>query len=298
MKQRGQILKTGLLCWLLLCIGSLVNVHAQKRHYIYIQNDKKEKFTATLNNKVYHSSAAGYLVIAKLKKGTYQLAVTLAGKTPASQQVQCVVQDKDLSLIVQSSATGWALADAVTRQPLTANTQPVYANTSPAPETAETGNVNAATGKGIVKTAEQRSAIGVDQVYIDYTTDKPDTVKAFVPDYVAPAKNTPAANTGKVSYNTNCLALAVESDYNRVRRAMSSETSDDKMIQAAADNYKNRCYTTEQIRKLGFLFVSEQSRCNFFIAAKPHIYDLLAYASLESLFTSPAILEQFRKSAR
>lgn len=298
MKLRGQTLKAGILCWLLLCISSMVAVHAQKKHYIYIQNDKKEKFTASLNDKVYHSFASGYLVIAKLKKGTYQLVVTLPGKTPATQKVQCVVQDKDLSLIIQSNTTDWAITDAVTKVPLSASTQPVYVNT-PAP--AETSEVNKATTvntNGIIKTQEQRSAIGVDQVYIDYSTAKPDTVKAFVPDYVAPAKDASAANNGKVSYNTNCLALAGEADYNRVRRAMSSETSDDKMIQAATDNYKNRCYTTEQIRKLGFLFVSEQSRCNFFIAAKPHIYDLPAYASLETLFTSPAILEQFRKSAR
>lgn len=160
--------------------------------------------------------------------------------------------------------------------------------------------------KGIIKTAHQSSHLGVDEVYIDYTTSPSDTVALFIPannqigEHQTNSKNNPKPinkeNLGDASqYNKSCVYLASEADFGRTRKAMSLETSDDKMIATAKKTFKGKCFSTDQIKNLGLLFLAENSRLNFFKMAKPFIYDLLNFAALETQFTHPGVIQEFRK---
>jgi hypothetical protein len=156
---------------------------------------------------------------------------------------------------------------------------------------------------GITKTFQKLNEYGIDQVYIDYSVTKTDTITLFIP-YAGIAtidiNNGDTSRPGSTStsqYNRSCVNLATEADYGKIRRLMSAETTDDKMVQLAKSMFKNRCFTTEQIKKLGLLFISEQSRLKFFQVAKSFIYDVFNYASLETEFTIPSVIELFRKTA-
>jgi len=145
---------------------------------------------------------------------------------------------------------------------------------------------------GMVKAYERKAAMGLDQVYIDYNNGgKPDTVTIFIP-FAQPVSKAGSAD----QYNRSCVNLVTEPDYLKLRKQMSAEVSDDKMIQVIKRN-RNKCLSVDQVKSLGLLFVSEQSRLKFFEASKPAIYDLVNYPSLETAFTMPAIIEQFRKTA-
>lgn len=170
-----------------------------------------------------------------------------------------------------------------------------------------TKNLATNTNKGIVKTAHQTSQLGLDEVYIDYTTSPSDTVVLFIPvdNQVTEQQSNAKINTkstikeslGDASqYNKSCVYLASESDFGKTRKAMSAETSDDKMISIAKKTFKGKCFTTEQIKNLGLLFLAENNRLNFFKMAKGYTYDLLNFPSLETQFTHPGVIQEFRKN--
>lgn len=152
----------------------------------------------------------------------------------------------------------------------------------------------------IVKMYQKGGSQGLDQVYIDYAANPSDTITIFIP-FVSQTRqkgdttNPQNSNTAN-QYNINCVNLATEIDYAKSRKLMSSQTTDDKMVNIAIKSFKNKCYTVEQIKTFGLLFLSEQSRYKFFISAKAYIYDIVNYSSLETQFTLPNIIEQFRKS--
>lgn len=196
---------------------------------------------------------------------------------------------------------------------------PVVINTlSPVPTKNETvTNTNkedaAQTSAGgnkyqIVKTYDRNGYQGIDQVYIDYSPIKNDTITVFIPYNNYPSTTQTSTteiiiDTSKVNnvgsanqYNRSCVNLATDVDFAKTRKLMSYETTDDKMTAIAKRTFKDKCFTAEQIKKLGMLYLSEQSRCKFFIMSKPFVYDVLNYGSLETQFTLSSTIEQFRKS--
>jgi hypothetical protein len=160
----------------------------------------------------------------------------------------------------------------------------------------------------IAKTYDKSNGQGIDQVYVDYMPNRNDTIAIFIPYASQEAQNEQKKEVGfdttkhnvvgnSNQYNRSCVHLATDEDYARIRRQMSYETTDDKMIASARRSFKNKCVTTDQIRNLGLLFLSEQNRYKFFASAKPFIYDVFNYPSLEIEFKVGNMIEQFRKSA-
>lgn len=160
----------------------------------------------------------------------------------------------------------------------------------------------------VSKTYEKGNSQGIDQVYVDYMPNRNDTITIFIPyaDQVAGNDQKPAINVDTTKhnvvgnsnqYNRSCVHLVTDEEYARIRRQMSYETTDDRMIVSARRSLKNKCVTTEQVKSLGLLFLSEQNRYKFFVAAKPFIYDVFNYSSLETEFKVSNMIDQFRKSA-
>lgn len=179
-------------------------------------------------------------------------------------------------------------------------------DTVPAPEKSKE-----TTSTTIVRTYQKGGAQGIDEVYVDYSSNPKDTIVIFIPiaekvedvKQSKPVTTTQAVDTSKsknpgkaYQYNTSCVQMATESDFAKTRKLMSLETTDEKMIVSAKKSFSNKCYYVEQIRSLGLLFLSEQSKLKFFTMAKPFIYDRLNYASLETQFTLFANIDQFRKT--
>lgn len=165
------------------------------------------------------------------------------------------------------------------------------------------------TNKRIIRAYQKNVINGVDEMYLDYTINPTDTIIVFIPISTETEtnfndnlpqnqvhnKSNSSTNVNANQYNTSCVYLATESDYLKTRKLMSAETSDDKMIKTAKNNFSNKCYYVEQIQKLGLLFLSEQSRLKFFKTAYQNIYDRYNYSSLEMQFTLSSVISQFRQ---
>lgn len=191
-------------------------------------------------------------------------------------------------------------------------------NTTNTQTSTSKNNISVNSEKKIIKTYQKNDINGIDEMYIDYTTNPSDTIIIFIPinaqeeiqdtqekhntdkiNYSNSPKSKNSSNTISASnstqYNTSCVYLATEADYLKTRKIMSYETSDDKMIKAAKKSFTNKCYYVEQIQKLGLLFISEQSRLKFFKEAYPNVYDKSNFASLEIQFTISSVINQFRQ---
>lgn len=94
--------------------------------------------------------------------------------------------------------------------------------------------------------------------------------------------------------NSNCKNIATDEDYARLRRKMAMETTDEKMIKEAKKVYRNKCFTTSQIKKLSTLFLSDEGRYNFFNASYNSVADVSQYSMLESEFIDPAFISRFK----
>ena len=75
---------------------------------------------------------------------------------------------------------------------------------------------------------------------------------------------------------------------------MAAKTSDDGMVSEAKKLFKNKCFTTDQIKNLGSLFLTSAGKYQFFDAAYLHVTDRDQFASLQSEITDAYYLKRFK----
>jgi hypothetical protein len=76
---------------------------------------------------------------------------------------------------------------------------------------------------------------------------------------------------------------------------MAGERSDDGMIGEARRLFRTRCFTVEQIRNLGALFLEDGGRYRFFDASYTHVSDLENFPTLEKELKDAYYLGRFRE---
>lgn len=97
---------------LFLCMAVLVfstETKAQdpdNNHFIYIQAKAKQPFYVILNKKVYSSSSIGYLIIPKLKDGSYDLRIGFPQAQAPEQNFTCVVKGSDAGYSLEKGDAG------------------------------------------------------------------------------------------------------------------------------------------------------------------------------------------------
>lgn len=104
------------------------------------------------------------------------------------------------------------------------------------------------------------------------------------------------ATTEKASViaNSKCKDIATDEDFIRLRRKMAMESSDEKMIGQAKKAYRNKCFTTGQLKKLSTLFLSDEGRYDFFNASYNSVADVSEFSVLQSEFIDPAFATRFK----
>jgi hypothetical protein len=125
-----------------------------------------------------------------------------------------------------------------------------------------------------------------DVKFLDIETN-PSTEDKTQPDKVKKS----AASSG---IPANCKGVATDDDYARLRKKMANESTDDEMIAVARKNYKNKCYTTEQVKALSTLFLSDEGRYKFFESSYPSVLDANSYSTLQTQFIDPAFVSRFK----
>ena len=83
-----------------------------QNHFLYIQADDQQRFSAALNQKTYNSGKTGHLLIPKLPDGPYTVVVK---KDSAEYQFPVEIKGKDLGLRLKNVDGQWTLVDVKTK---------------------------------------------------------------------------------------------------------------------------------------------------------------------------------------
>ena len=79
---------------------------------------------------------------------------------------------------------------------------------------------------------------------------------------------------------------------------MASENNAEDMIKVAKKYFKIKCYGTEQIKDLSYLFLTDKGKYMFFDAAYPFTSDSNKYQTLQSQLTDEYYLNRFKAMIR
>jgi hypothetical protein len=129
-----------------------------------------------------------------------------------------------------------------------------------------------------------------------------DPAKPIIQDSVKVPVNENTANE-KPSYNTvminsDCKQMATDDDFLKIRKKMTAEKNDDEMINVAKKMFRQKCYSTEQIKNLSVLFLKDEAKYKLFDAAYPYVYDSQQFKQLEFLLSDQYIITRFRAMIR
>lgn len=91
-----------------------------------------------------------------------------------------------------------------------------------------------------------------------------------------------------------CADMASEKDFLKLRKRMAGEETDEDMIAEAKKEFKDKCFTVEQIKFLGSLFLTSAGRYQFFDAAYQHVSDRKNYALLQAELTDEYYIKRFK----
>ena len=91
-----------------------------------------------------------------------------------------------------------------------------------------------------------------------------------------------------------CKNVASDNDFLKLRKNMAAESTDEAMVAAAKKTFKSKCFTTEQIKYLGALFLTSSGKYQFFDASYLHVSDQENFSSLESEIKDEYYLKRFK----
>ena len=158
---------------------------ADNNHFIYIQAKAKQPFYVILNKKVYSSSSIGYLIIPKLKDGSYDLRIGFPQQQAPEQNFTCKVDGADAGYSLEKGENGQlGLLNLQTKKFIASSSQTTledqYAVKSPKSEASA------------VQNEAQESNNAFSEMLSDATGDPS---LATLPKATGPAKVTPKTST-------------------------------------------------------------------------------------------------------
>ena len=169
----------------------------------------------------------------------------------------------------------------------------------------------------VKRRTESSTSEGFGVTYVDeYPDGKKDTIQIFIPNPKAVVRNVPPPQEDGVflpmdseakdltpakkekTGKSDCNSMASETDYLKLRKKMVATDGDDAMLAAAKKVFRTKCFTTEQLKNLGTLFLNDAGRYNFFDAAYLSVSDSGNFSSLEGELKDPYYISRFKAMLR
>ena len=401
-------------------------LNAQQNHFVFIQSETRQPFNITINNKVYSSTASGYVIVPKLLAGIYSISVGFGGNIIPDQSFNIVVLQKDLGYTLKNvDQKGWALLNlqtfettyagnnfkqspvvaannnkvtklqsnasertfqpevnsplpnATTNQvdtlalvqttplPVTnsviigdekikkaiTETPGIQASKEPAKEEVvanekkieepqslskketaanSTLSKNLTVKSRITKISELKGGEAIYITFVDESVNQSDTISVLIPDNIrqetredklvdksdfkfldiksptlkdvsqpgtsskADEKVNDAVKPSIKSIVANCSTNATNDDFFKLRRKMAAAIDNDAMIAEAKKIFKGMCFSTAQVKNLAYLFLTDQSRYQFFDVAYPAVADPVNFNLLSVMLSDAYYINRFK----
>jgi hypothetical protein len=96
-----------------ICVCGL-SAKSQQVHFLYLQTENGQHFYVKFNNKVYSSSTAGYMILAKLLDGDFSLSVGFPKNEFPEESFQISINNKNEGFLLKNfNEKGWGLFNMV-----------------------------------------------------------------------------------------------------------------------------------------------------------------------------------------
>ncbi len=102
------------------------------------------------------------------------------------------------------------------------------------------------------------------------------------------------ANTSLKMINSDCKSIATQSGFINLRTKMVAASNEGGMTKIAMKTFTSTCFTTEQIKNLGVLYLNEEERYKLYVAAYPHVSDSHNFGTLEDQLTDNYYQSRFK----
>lgn len=153
------------------------------------------------------------------------------------------------------------------------------------------------TGRSLTYTIKEGDTEDHVVVFISY--EKPLVFPKAEPDSIMPVAIeqiiTPENTQTQVQQVIRCSSNAEEKDFLKLRRKMTQEDNEEKMIEVAEKAFKDKCYSTDQVRYLAVLFINEDNRLAFIRMSVNYISDLSMFGTLQQLFNTDKNINSFKE---
>lgn len=171
----------------------------------------------------------------------------------------------------------------------------------------------------VTRRSESSTTEGFGLVFLDQQDGVTDTIRILIPNPKTPFKaeastavqtredksfldvssedtsaKVPPVETAKAPARSSCSRQASENDFLKLRRNMVAENTDDDMVAVARKAFRNRCYTTEQVKNLSALFLTSSGKYQLFDAAYAYVSDVEQFPSLQSELKDEYFLKRFK----
>src|SRR5678815_3348942 len=94
-------------------ITSTICTSAQKVYFIYLQSDNNSSFYVKMNDRVYSSTASGYLILSNLLDSAYSFSVGFPS-SQAEAKFMIKINSKDKGFLIKNFNSGLGLFDLQT----------------------------------------------------------------------------------------------------------------------------------------------------------------------------------------
>lgn len=109
---------------------------------------------------------------------------------------------------------------------------------------------------------------------------------------VQPDGSRPSGND--TNNKVSCRSTASENDFFKLRKNMASESDEESMIDAARKFFRSKCFSTEQVKNLGALFLTEENKYNFYDLSYKYVHDREQFRSLEGELKEDYYIRRFK----
>lgn len=96
------------------------------------------------------------------------------------------------------------------------------------------------------------------------------------------------------SDNKNCKNFATHHDFLELRKKMAAEMEMEAMLDVARENFRSKCYTTEQMKNLSYLFLKDEGKYRFYDMAYRHVSDQERFFLLEQQLKDEYYINRFK----
>lgn len=168
----------------------------------------------------------------------------------------------------------------------------------------------------VKRRSESSTTEGFGLVFLDSHEQGVDTIRLLIPNpkyaYQKPAAEEPAdtkrfldvttesevpdtvAKVSPQGIKNACKTVAGNADFLRLRRYMAAREKEEDMVSEAKKYFRSKCYTTEQVKHLSALFLTDRGKYLFFAAAQTHLADPGGFAALQSEIKDAYFIDRFK----